>query len=84
MLIIFKEIINVPMSPLAMRPVRPSCTVESIQNKLNILIDITKDEDDESVKAKAMKLENVIKFTEGKEIVKTIVIKNKIINIVVK
>ena len=31
-----------------------------------------------------MKVDNVIKFTEGKTIVKTIVIKNKIVNIVVK
>ena len=55
-----------------------------VNGKVRASIDLVKDEDDESVKAKAMKLENVIKFTEGKEIVKTIVIKNKIINIVVK
>ena len=55
-----------------------------VNGKVRGSIDIAKDEDDESVKAKAMKLENVIKFTEGKEIVKTIVIKNKIVNIVVK
>ena len=55
-----------------------------VNGKVRGSIDIVKDEDDESVKAKAMKLENVIKFTEGKEIVKTIVIKNKIVNIVVK
>ena len=42
------------------------------------------DEDEESIKSKAVSAENVIKHTEGKEVVKVIVIKGKIVNIVVK
>ena len=42
------------------------------------------DEDETSIKEKAMNAENVIKHTEGKEVVKIIVIKGKIVNIVVK
>ena len=47
-------------------------------------IEITQDEDEESIKSKALAHENVMKFTEGKEIVKVIVIKGKIVNIVIK
>ena len=55
-----------------------------VNGKLRGTININVDEDEESIKEKAMKLDNVIKFTEGKEIVKVIVIKNKIVSIVVK
>ena len=55
-----------------------------VNGKLRGSIEITQDEDEESVKAKALAHENVIKFTEGKEIVKVIVIKGKIVNIVIK
>ena len=40
--------------------------------------------DEETIKQKALAEENVIRHTEGKEIVKVIVIKGKIVNIVVK
>ena len=40
--------------------------------------------DEESIKKMAMEESNVSKHTEGKEIVKVIIIKNKIVNIVVK
>ena len=46
--------------------------------------DVNVDEDEDSIKNKAYNDENVKKFIDGKEIVKTIVIKNKIVNIVVK
>ena len=55
-----------------------------VNGKLRASITIGIDEDEESVKAKALAEENVIKFTEGKEIVKIIVVPNKIVNIVVK
>ena len=42
------------------------------------------DDDEESMKEKALDCENVVKHIEGKEIVKVIVIKGKIVNIVVK
>ena len=55
-----------------------------VNGKLRAEITIGIDEDEDSIKEKAMKEENVIKFTEGKEIVKVIVVKGKIVNIVVK
>ena len=41
-------------------------------------------ENEESIKEKALSTENVKNHTDGKEIVKIIVIKGKIVNIVVK
>lgn len=41
-------------------------------------------DDEDSVKEKALSLDNVKRHIEGKEIVKIIVIKDKIVNIVVK
>lgn len=55
-----------------------------VNGKLRASITVRVDEDEESVKEKALKEENVIKFTEGKEIVKIIVIKGRIVNVVVK
>ena len=55
-----------------------------VNGKLRAEITISIDEDEESIKAKALAEENVIKFTDGKEIVKVIVVKGKIVNIVVK
>ena len=55
-----------------------------VNGKLRGTIKIALDETENSVKEKALAQENVTKFTEGKEIVKVIVVKNKIVNIVVK
>ena len=55
----------------------------SVNGKLRATIEIEKDLDDESVKKVALSQENVIKFVEGHEIKKIIVVKNKIVNIVV-
>ena len=55
-----------------------------VNGKLRATIKIVKDEDKESVIEKSLKEENVIKHIEGKEVVKTIVVPNKIVNIVVK
>ena len=53
-----------------------------INGKLRDTIEISKDEDEESVKAKALNSENVKRNLEGKTIKKIIVVKNKIVNIV--
>ena len=45
---------------------------------------VAKDADDEAVKELAFQQENVKAHTDGKNIVKVIVVKNKIVNIVVK
>lgn len=55
-----------------------------VNGKLRGTINIPKDLSKEETEKKAMENDNVIKFTEGKEIVKVIVIPGKIVNIVVK
>ena len=55
-----------------------------VLGKLRGTIEISSDEDEESVKEKAFALDSVKKQIEGKNIVKVIYIKNKIINIVVR
>ena len=55
-----------------------------INGKLRATIEIIKDEDKDSIIEKAMAEENVQKHIAGKEIVKTIVVPNKIVNIVIK
>ncbi len=55
-----------------------------VNGKVRATIKIKVDEDEESIKEKALKEENVQRHMEGKEVVKVIVIKGKIVNIVVK
>ena len=55
-----------------------------VNGKLRGTISIPKDLSKEETEKKAKENENVIKFTEGHEIVKVIVIPGKIVNIVVK
>ncbi len=55
-----------------------------VNGKVRGTITININDDEETIKDKAMKEENVIRHIEGKEIVKVIVIKGKIVNIVVK
>ena len=55
-----------------------------VNGKLRAKIQVTKDTDDEAVKEIAFEQENVKAHTEGQNIVKVIVVKNKIVNIVVK
>ncbi len=55
-----------------------------VNGKLRAKITVNKDEDDEVVKAEALSQENVKTHTDGLNIVKVIVVKNKIVNIVVK
>ncbi len=55
-----------------------------VNGKLRGEITISKDEEKDSILEKALNNEKVKNFMEGKEIVKTIVIPNKIVNIVIK
>lgn len=55
-----------------------------VNGKLRATITININDDESVIKEKALSNENVIRHTKGKEIVKVIVIKNKIVNIVVK
>ena len=55
-----------------------------VNGKLRASIVIEKDEDKDSVIKKALDAENVQKHIDGKEVIKTIVVPNKIVNIVVK
>ncbi len=55
-----------------------------VNGKLRGTITVSKDENEESQKEKALNEENVKKYTTDKEIVKVIVIPNRIVNIVVK
>ncbi len=55
-----------------------------VNGKVRATITININEDEESIKEKALNAENVKNHTVGKEIVKVIIIKGKIVNIVVK
>ena len=55
-----------------------------VNGKLRGTIIINESDDEDSIKEKSLNIENVKKFTDDKEIVKVIVIKDKIVNIVVK
>ena len=55
-----------------------------VNGKVRATITISVDDTEEIIKEKALDCENVIKHTEGKQIVKVIVIKGKIVNVVVK
>ncbi len=55
-----------------------------VNGKLRGTVIVNIDDSDDIIKEKAMKEENVQRHIEGKEIVKIIVIKGKIVNIVVK
>ena len=55
-----------------------------VNGKVRGTIIVNADMDEESIKKMALEESNVSKHTEGKEIVKVIIIKNKIVNIVVK
>ena len=55
-----------------------------VNGRVRATIKIAVDEAEDSIKAKALEEENVKRHMEGKEVVKVIVIKGKIVNIVVK
>ena len=55
-----------------------------VNGKVRGTIDVNMEDDDNSIKEKALNNSNVMKHIDGKEIVKIIVVKGKIVNIVVK
>ena len=55
-----------------------------VNGRLRGTIDVPHDSSEDKIKRLATENENVAKHIEGREIVKTIVIKNKIVNIVVR
>ena len=55
-----------------------------VNGKVRATITISIDDSEDVIKEKALECDNVIKHTEGKEILKVIVIKGKIVNVVVK
>lgn len=55
-----------------------------VNGKVRGTINIRMDEDEETIKNRALALENVKKHLEGLEVIKIMVIKNKIVTIVVK
>ena len=58
--------------------------VVMINGKLRAKFEVESDADDETLKAKAKETEGYRKFTDGKEIVKVIVVKGKMVNFVIK
>ena len=57
--------------------------VVQVNGKVRGRFEISADADDDAIKEKAMADENVRRFTEGKDIKKIIVVKDKLVNIVV-
>jgi len=55
-----------------------------VNGKVRATIDVGIEDNDEIIREKALNEENVIRHIDGKEIVKFIIIKDKIVNIVVK
>lgn len=58
--------------------------VVQVNGKLRDRVFVAPDEDGELVKKKALLAENVIRFTDGKQIVKVIYVPGKLVNVVVK
>ena len=58
--------------------------VVQVNGKVKAKLDIAKDEDKDSVLAKAKAEETIAKLTDGKTVVKEIYVPNKLVNIVVK
>lgn len=58
--------------------------VVQVNGKLRARMEIQRDLDEETVKNLSMQDERIIKYTGGKNIIKMIVVKNKLLNIVVK
>ena len=55
-----------------------------INGKLRATLEIEADISEDALKKQILELENLNKYIEGKEIIKFIYIKNKIVNIVIK
>jgi leucyl-tRNA synthetase len=57
--------------------------VVQVNGKLRGRVTIAADEDDESVKRKALEDENVRRFLEGREIRRVVVVPKRLVNVVV-
>ena len=55
-----------------------------VNGKLRATITVNEEDDEEAIKAKALNEDNIIKHTEGKTIVKVIVVPRRIVSVVVK
>ena len=55
-----------------------------VNGKVRATINVNIEDSEDVIREKALKEENIIRHIDGKEIVKFIIIKDKIINIVVK
>lgn len=55
-----------------------------VNGKLRATLDVAANTSEDIVKEQALNIPNVLKFTEGKKVVKVIVVPNKIVNIVVQ
>ncbi len=77
-------------NPLWYKPDPAGLTVDEViiaiqvNGKLRTTVNMPVDSNEDAVKQEAKKLEIIIKYLEGKTIVKEIYVKNKILNIVVK
>lgn len=58
--------------------------VVQVNGKLRDRVMVSPDEDAEVVKKLALQAENVVRFTEGKQIVKVIYVPSKLVNVVIK
>ena len=58
--------------------------VEKVNGKMKGTVTMPVDSDEETVKAAALSVDKVQKATEGMQIVKTILVKNRLINLIVK
>ncbi|SMN10669.1 Leucyl-tRNA synthetase [uncultured Candidatus Thioglobus sp.] len=58
--------------------------IVQVNGKLRAKLLLSADADKAEIEAQALSDENVVKFTEGKNVVKVIVVPNKLVNIVVK
>ena len=55
-----------------------------VNGKMKGTVTVAVDSDEETVKAAALSVDKVQKATEGMQIVKTILVKNRLINLIVK
>ncbi|RUM83828.1 MAG: hypothetical protein DSZ17_01690, partial [Candidatus Thioglobus sp.] len=58
--------------------------IVQVNGKLRAKLMLSTDMDKAQVEFQALADENIVKFTEGKSVVKVIVVPNKLVNIVVK
>ena len=55
-----------------------------VNGKMKGTVTVAVDSDEETVKAAALSVDKVQKATEGMQIIKTILVKNRLINLIVK